>query len=334
VLLKKENIMTNNNPKLSRRFVMSSTHIDKHRTKMTKEALESGLKFINGNRKPRLGLEHNQTLPPLGRINNGEVVQGDDGEYYLVADQEFFDVQESITLSNGLELIMESFSDNNFPFVECEFEERNKIEIKYDFVNFESYQKGKEFINELQKNSDVEFEGSIFSRKSVIPDPEIIVRITEILGIALGIGLRKIPEKLGDAIGEDLAKLYKLLSNTIKKSVLELLPKNQPIHFIVEIPIDKSFVELIVTTRNPDIAINAYDRKAISKLRSDMDALIKTFNVEKIQYFLNDKNIWELNYMLTEEGKVIGTKKSFKRRNDFFQEMIEKQDEIDKENKA
>jgi len=326
--------MENDKAKLSRRIVMSSTHIDKHRTKMTKEALESGLEFINGDRKPRLGLEHNQTLPPLGRINNGEVVQGDDGEYYLVADQEFFDIQESIILSNGLALIIESFSDKNFPFVECEFEEIDKIKIKYDFVNFESYQKGKEFITELQKNSEVEFDGSVFSRKSAIPDPEIIIRITEVLGIALGIGLRKIPEKLGDAIGEDLAKFYRLLSNTIKKSVLELLPKNQPIHFIVEIPFEKSLVELIVTTRNPDIALNAYNREAISKLRSDMDVLINTFNAEKIQYFLNENNIWELNYMLTKEGKVIGTKKSFKRRNDFFQEMIEKQNEIDKKNNA
>ena len=326
--------MKDNKAKYSTRFVMSSTHIDKHGTMMTKEALESGLKYINGIRKPRLGLEHNQTIPPLGRINNGEIIQGEDGAYYLVADQEFFDFKESVTLSNGLELIRESFSGENFPFVECQFEPINKIEILYDFVNFESCEKGKKFIEELRTNSEIEFEGSMFARKSGIPDPEIIIRVTEIIGIALGIGLRKIPEKLGEAIGEDLAQFYRLFSNTIKKSISELLPKNQPIHFIVEIPVDKSLVELIATTRNPDIAIKAYDKKVISKLKQDIEISIKTFNAEKVQYCLNEENNWELNYMLTKDGKVIGTKKSFKKRDNFFQKMVEKQKARNKKNNA
>lgn len=317
--------MEENKVKNSTRIVMSSTHMDKHGTVMTKEALESALKFINGNRKPRLGLEHNQTIPPLGRINNGEVIQGKDGAYYLVADQEYFDTQESVTLSSGLKLIRESFSEENFPFAECQFELKEKIEILYDFVNFESYEKGKDFIKELKSKAEIDFEGLEFARKSEIPDPEIIIRLTEILGIAIGIGLRKIPEKLGEAIGEDLAKFYRLFSNTIKKSISELLPKNQPIHFIVEIPVAKSLVELIVTTRNPGIAIKAYDKAIISKLKQDIEISIKSFNAEKIQFCLNEENNWELNYLLTKDGKVVGTKKSFKKRDDFFQRMVEKQ---------
>jgi hypothetical protein len=317
--------MKNDKVKNSNRIVMSSSHMDKHGTVMTKEALESALKFLNGNRKPRLGLEHNQTIPPLGRVNNGEVIKGDDGAYYLLADQEFFDTQESLILDSGLELIRESFSAENFPFAECEFKSKDKIEIQYDFVNFESYKKGKEFIEELKTNSEIEFVASEFVRKSEIPDPEIIIRVTEILGIALGIGLRKIPEKLGEAIGDDLAKFYRLVTNTIKKSISELLPKNQPVHFIVEIPVDKSLVELIVTTRNPDVAIKAYDKKVISKLQRNIEIAIESFNAEKIQFLLSEENNWELNYLLTKDGKVIGTKKSFKRRDDFFQEMVEKQ---------
>lgn len=306
--------MKQDKPKYSQRFVMSSSHVDKHGTVMTKEALESALKFINGKRKPRLGLDHNQTFPPLGRINNGEVIQGEDGAYYLVADQEYFDTVESLTLQNGLELIRESFTDENFPFVECEFESCEKIEILYDSVNFDSYQSGKKFIKDLEENSAIDFKGSEFMRKSEIPDPEIIVRLTEILVIAIGIGLRKIPEKLGEAIGDDLVKFYKLLTNTIKKSISELRPKNQPIHFIVELPVEKTKVELVVTTRNSDTAINAYKKEIIKNLKQEIEICIKSFNAEKIQYCLNEENKWELNYLLTKDGKVIGTKKSFKKR--------------------
>ena len=87
-----------------------------------------------------------------------------------------------------------------------------------------------------------------------------------------------------------------------------MLPKNQPVHFIVEIPVDKSLVELIVTTRNPDVAIKAYDKKVISKLQRDIEIAIESFNAEKIQYLLNEENNWELNYLLTKDGKVIGQK--------------------------
>lgn len=326
--------MAKEKAKFSKRIVLSSSHVDKHGTVMTKEALESSLKYINGSRKPRLGLEHNFSIPPVGRINNGEVIQGEDGAFYLIADQEFFDTIEEVSLSNGLKLIRESFSGDNFTFAECEFEKKEKIEILYDSVNFETFQKGKEFISSLKTNAEIEFEGAEFLRKSEIPDPEIIIRLTEILGIALGLGFRKIPEKLGEAIGDDLVKFYRLLTRTIKKSISELNPKNKPIHFIVEIPIDKSLVELIATTRDPEIAIKAFDKEIITKLKKDIEISIITFNAEKIQFYLNEENNWELNYMLTKDGKVIGTEKSFKRRDDFFQKMVETQREKDNKNNA
>lgn len=321
-------------PKYSQRIVLSSSHVDKHGCVMTKEALESALKFINGQRKPRLGLDHNKNFPPMGRINNGEVIKGEDGAYYLIGHQEYFDTIETLTLNSGLELIRESFAGENFPFAECEFELKEKVEISYDPVNFESYDKGKEFINDLTKENDLEFEGAEFMRKSEIPDPEIVIRLTEILTIAIGLGLRKIPEKVGEAIGEDLAKFYKLLSKTIKKSAKNLIPKNRPIHFVVEIPIDKTLVEFIVTTRNPDLAISAFQAEILKELKPDIETSIKSFKAEKIQFHLNQENnnTWEINYILTKDGKVIGTKNSFKRRDDFFQAMVEKQIKKKKKN--
>ena len=318
--------MSEKKTKYSQRLVLSSSHIDKHGDVMTKEALESSLKYINGKRKPRLGLDHNRNFPPMGRLNNGEVIEKD-GVFYLVADQEYFDVSKSAILENGLELIEMSFSDKNFPFIECEFEPIETIEVQIDPINLGSFENGKKFLNEIKSESDLQFKGSEFMRKSEIPDPEIVVKLTEIIGIALGIGLRKIPEKLGDAIGEDLVKFYKLIGKTIRKSVKEMIPVNKPIHFVVEIPINKTKVELIVTTRNPDIAITAFKRENIEKLEQEIESSIKNLNAEKIQFFFNEENKWEINYILASDGKVIGTKKSFKKRNEFFQKMIEKQKE-------
>lgn len=317
----------------SERYVLSSSNVDSHGHVMTKEALESSLKFINGERKPRLGLDHNRSFPPMGRINNGEVIEKD-GAYYLVADQEYFDISKTAILENGLELIEMSFSNENFPFTECEFETTDIIEIKIDPINIGSFKEGQKFLDDLKSESDLEIKGSEFIRKSEIPDPEIVLRLTEIIGIALGIGLRKIPEKLGDAIGDDLVKIYRLITKTIQKSVKEMLPKNRPIHFVVEIPIKKTLIELIVTTRNPDIAINAYKKEVIESLKEQIEISINHLKAEKIQFFFNEKNKWEINYILAKDGKVIGTKKSFKKRDEYFQKMVEKQKKRAKKNNA
>jgi hypothetical protein len=325
--------MNEKKAKYSQRYVLSSSNIDKHGHVMTKQALESSLKFINGKRKPRLGLDHNRNFPPMGRINNGEVIEKE-GVFYLIADQEYFDISKSTILENGLELIEMSFSDENFPFVECEFEPVENIEVQIDPINLGSYENGQEFLNDIKSESDLEIKGSEFFRKAEIPDPEIVVKLTEIIGIALGIGLRKIPEKLGEAIGEDLVKFYKLIGKTIGKSVKEMIPKNKPIHFVVEIPINKTIVELIVTTRNPDIAISAYKKETIEKLKQQIEKSIKHLKAEKIQFFFNKENEWEINYILAADGKVIGTKKAFKKRDDYFQKMVEEQKKRDKKNDA
>ncbi len=66
--------MNEKKSKYSKRYILSSSNLDKHGHVMTKQALEGSLKVINGKRKPRLGLDHNRNFPPMGRINNGEVV--------------------------------------------------------------------------------------------------------------------------------------------------------------------------------------------------------------------------------------------------------------------
>lgn len=310
--------------KCTKRCVLSSSIVDKHGHVMTKQALEGSVSQINGERKVRLGLDHNRSFPPLGRINNAEIIE-QKGVYYLVADQEYFDVSKTATLSNGLELIEMSFSKENFPFIEGKHELIKTIEIGVDSINFDSFEDGRKFITELKSETNLEFKGCEFIRKSEISDPEIVLKLTEIIGIALGIGLRKIPEKLAEEIGDDLVNFYTLIRKTVKKSLKEMIPKNRSIHFVVVIPIEKTLAELIVTTRDPHIAINAYKKETVEKLKEDIEWYIKQLNAEKIQFLFNEENKWELNYILSSDGKVIGTKKSFKRRDDYFQKMVDKQ---------
>jgi hypothetical protein len=73
------------------KVTVSSTHLDSQGYMMTKEALESMLPYLNGERKIRLGLEHIRTFPPFGVTMNGEIVSDDNNHYYLTAENLYFD---------------------------------------------------------------------------------------------------------------------------------------------------------------------------------------------------------------------------------------------------
>jgi len=120
------------------RITLSSTHVDLHGMKMSKEALEDAAKIVNSDRNPRLGLEHDMSYPPLGRITDAEVIKGQDGEYYLVGYREYFDERKQTKLEDNSLLYIEYFKNGGKPFTEGKPEMVDKIQISADPVNFEN----------------------------------------------------------------------------------------------------------------------------------------------------------------------------------------------------
>lgn len=108
--------------------ILTATHLDLHNERMSKQSLYEVAEDINSTRKPRIGIEHDMTLPPLGRINDAEVIQGEDGEYYLIGHEEYFNHQERI-LINGQVFIVDSFKDEEFSFAEIQKDSLERIEI-------------------------------------------------------------------------------------------------------------------------------------------------------------------------------------------------------------
>lgn len=311
--------------------VMSSTHVDLHGDKMTKETLEMAAKTINGNRKPRLGLEHDMTFPPMGRINNAKVIQGEDKEFYLVALQEHFDKRGQITLPDGTILIKEFFSDGGSPFAEVDFESSGEIEISIDKNNFTSFNEANNFYDELQSEINLPFKKMGLLRKSHITDPEIVITLVELYGLYfLGAKLfPKIADKFADKIGDDVAKLYDLIKASAKKMVKYANPKNRPVTYILEFPGD-THIELIIKTENADKVATAFTSEKIKPLREKAESMKHLFSAEKIQFVYNDKQEWEMNYLLSANGETIGTPKAFARRDKAFAELAQKL--IDKQN--
>lgn len=313
-------------------IILSSTHIDLHGMKMTKESLDNAVGMINSERNPRLGLEHDMSLPPLGRIIDAEVIQGKDGEYYLVAYKEFFKNRQKTILDDGTILYREYFEDNSKPFTEAKSEPCEFIEVKADPVNFESMDSMKEFIENLREESGIDFSKKMLIRKSHIPDPELVIKVTGIIAASVGIISSKITEKIGESVGEDIAKFYKLLRTSVIGMVKKAIPKLRPITFIIEVHNDDLLVELLIVSNKPDEVVNAFSSENLKSIREKIETSKTLFNAEKIQFFQNEDKNWELNYILCKDGSTIGTKKAFDKRDTAFKELIAKMIEKNKSN--
>lgn len=306
------------------KHILSSTHLDSQGYMMTKSALNSMLPQLNGSRKPRLGLEHIRTFPPFGVISNGEIFQGEDKQYYLSAEMLYFDKQEFITLQDGTKLVKEFFSEGEYPFTECEESEATKLSIATDPANFEKHTELNEIYDLTRQETDLEFDTTEFGRKSELPDPETIITITKILATTLGIIKSKVTEKLGDAIGEDLAKFYKVLSKLTVETIKKVKPTNRPKNFVISYPNTKCNIELVITTHIADRVLSSLATDKL-KLVAEKIEQLKNLDAEKIQFIYNDNDIWEFNYLLSKTGAVIGTIKSFNKRNELYKKILEKQ---------
>jgi hypothetical protein len=307
------------------KIVLSSTHIDRHGDRMSKESLDTGAITINSGRKPRLGLEHDMTFPPLGRISNAKVIQGEDEEYYLVAFQEYFDKRAQTQLFDGTELVKEFFAEGGSPFAEVTLESCDNVEILIDKNNFESYEAAEKFYEELQSESTIEFKKLGLLRKSFLNDPELIVKLAEIY-VLYFFGAKlfpKIADKFADKIATDLTGIYDLIKKAAKKIAQNSVPKNRPVSYIFEFSGDVH-IELIIKTSTPDVVATAFTSQKIIPLREKAENLKMLFNAEKIQFIYNEKQEWELNYLLTVEGETIGTPSAFERRDKAFEELVKK----------
>lgn len=311
------------------KYIVSSTHLDSQGYMMMKSALDSMLSQINGKRKPRLGLEHIRTFPPLGAITNGEVSQGEDEQYYLSAEMLYFDQREFITLDDGTKLIKEFFSEGEYPFIECEENEITKLSIATDPANFEKYQELNELYDLLRQETDLEFDTEEFGRKSQIPDPETVIKITTILATTLGIVKSKITEKLGEAVGEDLAKFYKLISKLAVETIKKVNPSNRPKNFVISYPNTECNIELVITTHKAEKVLNSLTKEKLQNIADKVEQL-KNLDAEKIQFVYSENGNWEFNYLLSKTGSVIGTIKSFNQRNELYNKILEKQNHEEK----
>lgn len=297
-----------------------TTHIDRHNCKFTKEALENATDGINNSKYvPSVGIDHDHSLMPIGKVIKGEIVPLEDGEFGTQVTQEVFDFLVIKDPDNKSYYFAESKIDSR-PFADTQPEDIKKLKIDIDPVNF-----NRDDFNQLKKYliEECSADSTTFMRKALIPDPEIV--ITLIGGTLLYLTGKKTLEKLADKISTDLANSYDNIKKAINKIVEKISTKKRPVTYVFR-ESDKYIIELILITNDVNKVFDALQPGKIDDALEKIDAVKVYFNADiaKIQLLYDNINDeWEFNYLTTLTGQAIGTEKCYNKTAKVLEKVIE-----------
>lgn len=296
------------------RGILTSTSVDSHEDQMTLEALEQMVECINNpTTKIRFGIEHRPDFPPKGICNNAVLVKK--GDLYVV-EADFCEFEESKIAEWDETLVVESFS-TPFTFTEVKSIPIDIISVSTDPHNFSTIEDYNKYLDKVSGCIDMEVAMHESLRKSELPIPEITFVLTSsVLAYQLlkptfkKVG-DKIADKISDKVIEDGEKAFILIETALKEAFYRLIPKSRPVTTIFDYP-GEPHIQLIAKTRDSQLLLKALTR--VSNVLKEIEGLKKHVNIAKVQFILEGKGEWKLNYLLTTDGKSIGKKNAIAKR--------------------
>jgi hypothetical protein len=310
--------------------IMATTHLDLQFQRFSRNCLEDSAQLINSGSRPVVNIEHDPTLPPMGKILEAKVEKRDDGEYQLVAIREIFERTFWAEFQDGTRLFKQESETDRRPFMDKYAGLSGDYGITYDFVNFDSREAIELFLEEVRSQSEVEFATNVMGRKSKIPDPEIIVQIANT--IATYLVAKKVLERVGDKLVDlalaETAKFYSFVRSAVISATKYMRPEGRPVTYVFVAPGNPT-IEFIARSSAPNLVISAMTLEKLEAALSNARYFHQSFGAVRIQYLLNKEGAWEFNYLLTDTGAVIGTEKSYSRRTRFIKLLQEKLDAND-----
>ncbi len=298
--------------------VIATTH-SVRKSGLTVEALQSMAASVNEqDRKPVILVEHDHLCPPMGQTVGCEVIQLDDGHHALIGQYDIFGSPTEIELPIGEIGLQQSSDEHHHSLAVGEFHHPQNYCVAIDAVNLGGHQELEDFFSELRSPSSEEFETQAITRRSVIPDPQVMFTLGLQLSAAW-FGLR-IAKAAADSIEPELKAFFQVMIQTIKNMALNATPKHRPVTYVLQVH-GKPNLEFVARTRDTDLVIRAMANAGSPDLSSMIDRLYNHFNAEMIQFKLRDDGSWAFNYLATKSGKIVGTREAFDHRATVLKQM-------------
>lgn len=304
----------------------ATTELDRHNCRFTREAFENAANDVNDSGSvPSVGINHDSTIMPFGKVIRAEVLPMDNGEYKMEITQEIFEEEYFLELEGGTRYILNKSSCDERPFVEDDYDS-NDTTVSIDLINFEN----QEDISEIQELvEEYSALNGIIARKALIPDPEIIFQVANgIVGVLLS---KKVIDSVGDRVLNNLLdevdKFYALTRELIVKYSKLAIPKNRPQMYVFKMW-DECNIELVVVTTYPEEVMESIKKERLNNINNELIDLKQHFMLRRVQFIYENGN-WIFNYLCTDKGEVIGTEKSYNKRVKAFELFKAESDKID-----
>jgi hypothetical protein len=295
-------------------MIAATTRVDAHGMMHTKESLESMVRQCNqGESAIRMGIEHDMSVPPLGKCVDAELVEIDGG-HAVVLDQRQWNVRAKVRLPDGSVAVVESLSDDARPLkANDRGSDEHDFTVAFDPVNLGGFEDFTQI--HCPQFIQMGIHPEQFFRKSTIPDPEIV--ITAIKSVVAYLGLRTLGKAIGKEIAEkvsrDVGVWYDKIKLMAAHYVSQMKPSNKPITYILVVPGEPK-LEIVVQGPSLEKLAEVMSLEYLEKVASLADHVNLSIPLVSIQY-LDRGDGPKLNYMLTRDGKVISEEGAIARRN-------------------
>ncbi|MYN67644.1 MAG: hypothetical protein F4X11_21880 [Acidobacteria bacterium] len=291
------------------------------RISIAKEAIESFVDQVNGERALALVVEHDPLCMPVGKTKEAWT-EAVGGEYAAMARIHIEDGARGMThVKSGAKLVCLSFAEAPKPFVnEVKQGEHNSVAIRVDRANFESPKSRDDFM-EAVKRIDDGIVREEMGRRSIVPEPLIQFVVSNVnLGVALAVGLwmfKRAEKFVRYTIDETLRKTADEISDTLSAKIKEVVrayssrQTTDDRAVLTEVVIPSNVTVILITKTNRCEEFSEIDLKNVVAEMEQYGDLLR--QAQEVTFFRTGTNDWTLQHLKTRAGEVIGTLECYNR---------------------
>lgn len=271
---------------------------------ITREAVEGMLEQIQASPKP-VNIEHDPTVPPVGRMTNAKLIELPDGEVALETEMELFEGTVPAVFKAASELEREISELSPFET------EEGPLEITTDSRSYEAADI--EALRDIAAGAGGAEASDSAMRFSVTPDALLVIGLGSV-GIAARWFLKgfftKAGEGLGEEVGKDLARAYR----EFKDQALAMVERRQP----ADRPPITMFTLQLQSPNGNTVEVEGATRKVRGELEAFLDAGSQLLPIAEVylraapqpdrvakMHFAHTGKGWDYVYGLDVEAKPV-----------------------------
>lgn len=303
-----------------RKQIVSSNEVDKQNQRISLCALqEMADHFSQSESVTRMGVAHDATLLPVGKVIQGELVPLECGVTGLqVQIDDFMDEFQRIPGPNNECLYYGRSMHDNRPFVDICSDLDGEFTVSLNPIDFveSDFLKIERFIAEDQRG-----QVETLAKKALAPEIEVVITLAT--GLLQYLAIKKVFDKTAEKISDDIASGYDKVKQ-LAKFIFSRLNGTRTITYLLSAP--NQPVELIVRCDNAETLAKAIIEKDSGYIADTYEAFSQNLNgeIKKTQFLFNaETSKWELNYITSNIGEVIGTEKCYRRTVNLYKETLQ-----------